>query len=97
MVFTVYILIIFAVYCHLLQQGLLTSNYHIALAGKGRQQNPVRCLCIVVKFILLTWLVLNLDYGTAVGHTGGDTHQYGQMQLLAQVECLLHHVIGLLL
>ena len=97
MVGAIDILIIFALYCHLLQYRLLTRYDHIALTGKGWQQHPVGSLRIVVKRILLAWLILNLYYCTTMGHTGGDTHQDGQMQLLRQVERLLHHVVSLLL
>ena len=76
------ILVIFGIDSHLLKDGLLTGNHHIALTGEGRQKHPVRGLSIVIEFVLLTGLVGNLHNGTAMGHTGGDAHQDRQMQLL---------------
>ena len=97
MVGAIDILVIFALNSHLLQQRLLTGYYYITLAGKGGQKYPVTGLGIVVKLVLWACLVLHLNYGTTVCHTGGNTHQDGQVQILRHIESLLHHIVGLLL
>ena len=96
-VVAVYIPIIFTVYGHLLQQGLLTGDNDVALAGKGGQQHPRTGLGVVVQLVLGSGFILHLDDGTRVGHAGSDAHQHRQTQLLRKVERLLHHVVGLLL
>ena len=47
--------------------------------------------------VLRTLLISRHNHCTAVRHAGGDAHQNRYAQLLRQVKCLTHHVVGFLL
>ena len=52
----------------------------------------IGCVELVLRFGCY-----HLDYGAAVGHAGGETHQDGHAELFGQVERVARHVVCFLL
>ena len=78
------------------EAGLLVDEVAVEALGVDRQQHVALGVAGAAEGVLLAD-GLALDAGAAVGQAGGDAHQDGGAQLLAEVVAGEDHVVGLLL